>query len=68
MSAEEPSPYLWIGTLRPSYWVEGSRAGLNQHHLAFKAESRRQQYRGLCARPGGPLTLTRRGRPSLMPT
>lgn len=36
-SAEEPIPYLWIGTLRPSYWVEGSRAGLNQAHIAFIA-------------------------------
>jgi catechol 2,3-dioxygenase-like lactoylglutathione lyase family enzyme len=25
-SAEEPLPYLWIGTLRPTYWAEGSRA------------------------------------------
>lgn len=32
-------PYLWIGTLRPSYWVEGSRAGLNQMHFAFTADS-----------------------------
>ena len=39
-SAEEPIPYLWIGTLRPSYWAEGSRAGLNQMHVAFIADSR----------------------------
>ena len=39
-SREEPIPYLWIGTLRPSYWVEGSRPGLNQMHIAFVAESR----------------------------
>jgi catechol 2,3-dioxygenase-like lactoylglutathione lyase family enzyme len=32
-------PYLWIGTLRPSYWVEGSRAGINQMHFAFTADS-----------------------------
>lgn len=38
-SAEEPIPYLWIGTLRPSYWAEGSRAGLNQMHIAFAARS-----------------------------
>jgi catechol 2,3-dioxygenase-like lactoylglutathione lyase family enzyme len=37
-SAEEPIPYLWIGTLRPSYWVEGSRAGINQMHIAFRAQ------------------------------
>ena len=39
-SKEEPIPYLWIGTLRPSYWVEGSRAGLNQMHIAFAARSK----------------------------
>jgi len=33
-------PYLWIGTLRPSYWAEGSRAGLNQNHVAFVASSK----------------------------
>lgn len=36
-SAEEAIPYLWIGTIRPSYWVDGSRAGLNQVHIAFAA-------------------------------
>jgi catechol 2,3-dioxygenase-like lactoylglutathione lyase family enzyme len=39
-SAEEPIPYLWIGTLRPSYWIEGSRAGINQMHVAFVAKDR----------------------------
>lgn len=39
-SAEEPIPYLWIGTSRPSYWVEGSKAGLNQMHVAFVADSK----------------------------
>jgi catechol 2,3-dioxygenase-like lactoylglutathione lyase family enzyme len=39
-SAEEPLPYLWIGTLRPSYWAEGSRPGLNQMHLAFVAKNK----------------------------
>ncbi|MBL8546995.1 MAG: VOC family protein [Hyphomonadaceae bacterium] len=32
-------PYLWIGTLIPSYWVAGSRAGINQMHVAFRAAS-----------------------------
>jgi len=36
-SAEEPIPYLWIGTLIPSYWVEDSRPGINQMHVAFRA-------------------------------
>ncbi len=39
-SREEPIPYLWIATLRPSYWAEGSRAGLNQMHVAFVAQSK----------------------------
>ena len=39
-SKEEPIPYLWIGTLRPSYWAEGSRAGLNQTHIAFVAATK----------------------------
>lgn len=33
-------PYLWIGTLIPSYWVDGSRAGINQMHVAFSARSK----------------------------
>lgn len=36
-SAEQPIPYLWIGTLIPSYWVKGSKAGRNQSHIAFRA-------------------------------
>ena len=36
-SAAEPIPYLWIGTTRPSYWVDGSRPGINQMHIAFQA-------------------------------
>ncbi|MDF7774144.1 VOC family protein [Sphingomonas sp. AOB5] len=36
----EEYPYLWIGILRPSYWVEGSRAGINQMHFAFSAASK----------------------------
>ncbi len=36
-SAEEPIPYLWIGTLHPSYWAAGSSPGLNQMHIAFRA-------------------------------
>ena len=34
------TPYLWIGTLRPSYWLDGSRPGLNQMHVAFRAQSK----------------------------
>jgi len=39
-SAEEPIPYLWIGTSRPACWVAGSRPGLNQAHIAFTAPSK----------------------------
>ena len=39
-SAEEPIPYLWVGTMRPTYWREGSRAGINQAHIAFVASSK----------------------------
>ena len=38
-SQDEPIPYLWIGTLIPSYWVEGSKPGVNQMHVAFRADS-----------------------------
>ena len=33
------TPYLWIGTLRPSYWAPGSKPGINQMHIAFAAPS-----------------------------
>ncbi|ODT66965.1 MAG: hypothetical protein ABS75_25640 [Pelagibacterium sp. SCN 63-23] len=39
-SAQEPIPYLWVGITRPSYWVEGSRAGVNQMHVAFRAKDK----------------------------
>ncbi|RYF97705.1 MAG: VOC family protein [Caulobacteraceae bacterium] len=39
-SKDEPIPYLWIGTLIPSYWIEGSKPGINQMHVAFRADSK----------------------------
>ena len=30
-------PYLWIGTLRPSYWAPGSSPSFNQMHVALIA-------------------------------
>lgn len=39
-SAEQAVPYLWIGNVRPSFWTEGSRAGINQSHVAFIAPSK----------------------------
>lgn len=38
-SQDEPIPYLWIGTLIPSSWVGGSKPGINQMHVAFRADS-----------------------------
>jgi catechol 2,3-dioxygenase-like lactoylglutathione lyase family enzyme len=38
-SAAEPIPYLWIGVERPTFWVEGSRAGINQSHVALVART-----------------------------
>ena len=54
-SQEEPIPYLWIGTLIPSYWVEGSRPGINQMHVAFKAESKAmvQAFHAAALKAGG---------------
>jgi catechol 2,3-dioxygenase-like lactoylglutathione lyase family enzyme len=37
MPADGSVPRLWIGTMRPSYWAEGSRPGINQMHIAFVA-------------------------------
>lgn len=39
-SSRQPIPYLWIGTMIPSYWAEGSRPGINQMHVAFVAPDR----------------------------
>lgn len=39
-SKDEPIPYLWIGTIRPSYWLAGSRPGINQMHIAFQARDK----------------------------
>lgn len=29
-----------FGTLIPSYWIDGSRAGINQMHVAFRASGK----------------------------
>ncbi len=39
-SQQEPIPYLWIGTLRPSYWADGSRARSQPDAIAFVASSK----------------------------
>jgi catechol 2,3-dioxygenase-like lactoylglutathione lyase family enzyme len=58
-------PYLWIGTLRPSYWIEGSRAGVNQMHVAFAAKDNAtvdEFYRATLAAGGRDVTTASRGR------
>ena len=54
-SREEPIPYLWIGTQIPSYWIEGSRPGINQMHVAFRADSEAmvQAFYGAALKAGG---------------
>jgi catechol 2,3-dioxygenase-like lactoylglutathione lyase family enzyme len=54
-SQEEAIPYLWIGTLIPSYWVEGSRPGINQMHVAFRADSKAmvQAFHAAALKAGG---------------
>lgn len=39
-SKEEPIPYMWIGTLRPSTWPKDAKIGENPLHFALKAPSR----------------------------
>lgn len=39
-SAEEPVPFIWIGTTRPTFWTGGARAGTSPLHLAFTAPDR----------------------------
>ncbi|MFP2924617.1 VOC family protein [Pyxidicoccus sp. 3LG] len=34
------SPFLWVGTLRPSTWTEHHAPGLSPLHLAFAARDR----------------------------
>jgi catechol 2,3-dioxygenase-like lactoylglutathione lyase family enzyme len=39
-SAEEPIPFLWIGTDQPSFWRPGHTTSASPIHLAFSAPDR----------------------------
>ena len=39
-SVEEPFPFIWIGTGRPSFWKEGDGPGTSPLHLAFAAPTK----------------------------
>lgn len=41
-SAEEPIPYLWVGTDFPAFWTEAHRTSAAPVHVAFKAADRAQ--------------------------
>lgn len=40
-SAQEPVPFLWIGSELPTYWSETSTTSASPIHLAFQARDRR---------------------------
>ena len=42
ISAEEPIPFVWIGTQRPAFWTEASETSRSPIHLAFSADSEDQ--------------------------
>ncbi len=39
-SADEPIPFLWIGTDQPAFWSENHMVSASPIHLAFKAKDR----------------------------
>lgn len=39
-SAEEPIPFLWIGTDKPAFWTDGHRTSASPIHVCFKADSK----------------------------
>jgi len=39
-SAEQPIPYLWVGTTRPAFWGPEHQTSMSPVHLAFKAPDR----------------------------
>lgn len=39
-SAEEPIPFVWIGTDEPAFWRAGHRTSNSPLHLAFKAKDK----------------------------
>jgi catechol 2,3-dioxygenase-like lactoylglutathione lyase family enzyme len=39
-SAEEPVPFIWIGTDQPDFWSESHRTSACPIHVAFRASGR----------------------------
>lgn len=40
-SADEPIPFIWIGTTQPAFWTSEHRTSSSPIHLAFKAPDRK---------------------------
>jgi catechol 2,3-dioxygenase-like lactoylglutathione lyase family enzyme len=39
-SAEQPIPFIWVGTDEPAFWTTGNRVSASPIHIAFSAQSR----------------------------
>ena len=39
-SGDEPAPFIWVGTEKPSFWTPGHSTAAAPIHLAFTASSR----------------------------
>jgi catechol 2,3-dioxygenase-like lactoylglutathione lyase family enzyme len=39
-SAEQPIPFIWIGTSEPAFWSESHRTSSSPIHVAFQARDR----------------------------
>jgi catechol 2,3-dioxygenase-like lactoylglutathione lyase family enzyme len=39
-SAEEPIPFIWVGTDEPRFWTADSRVSASPIHVAFSAKNR----------------------------
>ena len=39
-SAEEPLPFIWVGTTHPSFWTESHMVSTSPIHVAFRAPTR----------------------------
>ena len=43
-SAQEPIPFLWVGTTQPAFWTAGHATSASPIHLAFAPGLRRETY------------------------
>ena len=39
-SAEEPLPFIWVGTTHPAFWNENHMTSMSPIHVAFRAPNR----------------------------